>query len=158
MLRIIELPIFFLAVFLSLACIGSDLAVWSDGSVVWGFGPYNGISIYETTDIDIEFVNSVYQLDSTGVPDVQDLQTVVHFALVAGSEERFNELVAGNFGFGEHDCSENVDWEYVVDGCRDYQEAHWIAHCGLCGTDITEEMQETFDDREPEDDGHEGWY
>ena len=141
--------------FIGVNSIGNDLAFWSSGTVVWGFGPYNGLSIFETTHIDIDFVNCIYELNSTGVPDVQDLQTVVHFALVSGSEERFNELVAGNFGFGEHECADHAEWELVVDGCRDYQEAHHVAYCAVCRADVSEEMA-FYDDREPEEDDYEG--
>lgn len=138
---------------------GKNLAKWNDDfDVVWGWGPYANNSIFDTVGHDVNFVNSLYVLDSGGNDDIEELQTVIFLALCAESKEAFNGRIIERFGPPSHDCTDHIEVDFVVDGCRDYEEGHHTASCKVCGEDLTEQLEET-DDREPEhDDEDSGWY
>jgi len=134
--------------------ISSPILVWEDGIPFISFGQYTGRPLYEVANSCPGFVMRTLQAEVTDDNEISEFCLCLCLAIVAEGEDEFIEAVEARYGQAPHDCTENVDWELMVDGCRDYQEAHHVAHCAVCGEDVSEEM-ELFDDREPEYDNNE---
>ena len=133
----------------------AQLLVWEDGRPTITFGPHHGQPMYEVASSDLDYVNRMLSSSSGASAHLAEFNICLGLAILAEDEDCFNAAISKRYGPAPHECDENIEISLEVDGCRDYQEAHYVASCGICGDDLTESLHE-FDDREPDSDD-EGW-
>lgn len=135
----------------------AKLLVWEDGRPTIAFGPHYGKPMYEVANNELGYVNQMLASSSGASAHLAEFNICLGLAILAEDEDCFNATISKRYGPAPHECDEHVEISLEVDGCRDYQEAHFVASCGICGADLSESIQEWADDREP-DSEDEGWY
>ena len=126
---------------------------WEGGRAHWTSGNLQGELFFDSVNRNLDSIDEIYSATTEGDESLEELRLFIHFALCAQSESEFNDLVEINLRKVCEDCQEHAEWEFVVDGCRDYQEGHWLAFCRLCGGEVSQ-LFEPHDDPEPDEEGY----
>jgi len=131
---------------------GDGRIVWEDDRAMIGFGKLNGQYLYDAVSSDRRYFDWILN----GADPAQytwnsrDLRNCIRMAIQSPNERTLNFSLIKVYGAPPHECIDHLE---VVSNMYETENGYGVeeyANCTLCERDLTDALQDMYDDYEPD--------
>ena len=137
---------------------GDGRLVWEEGRVMVNFGKHQGRPLYDVVRSDRGYFDWVLSRDLSDFEWItSELIRCIELAINTPNQDAFNHTISESYGappIPEHECLDNVEMSFEVYGDEHHVDTYEIAWCSVCEADLTETIQEMYNDWEPDEDDY----
>jgi len=139
----------------------SNGAITGDGRIVWdeeraiiAFGKFIGEPLYDAVRADPRYFNWVINEADPAQYTWKsgDLCNCFRMAIHAPDEETMNLVISEKYGYPPHECEDNIEITHSVYPSEDGYDVEELSFCRICDADMSQYVQEMYDNYEPDED------